>query len=210
MPAAESTRVGKAAPQSLAPSKRWIGCLTDSGTHHPLLDAPTHSSRRLTHPEGWVLYLSRAQPERLVVFVHGFRGGALDTWQLDAQVRLFCPASAGLRPAGLLGMAHATSYWRPIEILLRGSSAYTDLQPGSEFLTDVRRRTETLVGEHRTELGALRARIVWANRDDVVADNRYKDDYVANYVYGKSHFTVCRPDLAYQTPWLFVETGQVE
>jgi alpha-beta hydrolase superfamily lysophospholipase len=28
-----------------------------------------------------VLYVSNAQPERLVVFVHGFRGRAIDTWQ---------------------------------------------------------------------------------------------------------------------------------
>src|ERR1700733_303489 len=40
-----------------------------------------HSPRYLTDPDQWLLCLSHAQPERLVVFVHGFYGGPLGTWQ---------------------------------------------------------------------------------------------------------------------------------
>jgi hypothetical protein len=44
-------------------------------------DPLTHSPRHLSGPEGWVFYLSHSQPERLIVFVRGFRGGVLKTWQ---------------------------------------------------------------------------------------------------------------------------------
>lgn len=47
----------------------------------PSADPLAHSPRHLSDPEGWVLYLSHSQPDRLVVFVHGFWGGALKTWQ---------------------------------------------------------------------------------------------------------------------------------
>jgi hypothetical protein len=47
----------------------------------PAPDPLAHSPRHLSDPEGWVLYLSHSQPERLVVFVHGFWGGVLKTWQ---------------------------------------------------------------------------------------------------------------------------------
>jgi pimeloyl-ACP methyl ester carboxylesterase len=40
-----------------------------------------HSPRSLPDPEGWVLYLAHRQPLRLIVFVHGFGGGAVSTWQ---------------------------------------------------------------------------------------------------------------------------------
>jgi pimeloyl-ACP methyl ester carboxylesterase len=39
-----------------------------------------HSPCRLSAPNGWVIYLAHQQPTRLVVFVHGFRGGAVRTW----------------------------------------------------------------------------------------------------------------------------------
>ena len=47
----------------------------------PPADPLAHSPRHLSDPEGWVLYLSHSQPKRLVVFVHGFWGGALKSWQ---------------------------------------------------------------------------------------------------------------------------------
>lgn len=46
-----------------------------------MADPLTHSERRLVDPSGWVLFLSHETPTRLVVFVHGFRGRAVRSWQ---------------------------------------------------------------------------------------------------------------------------------
>ncbi len=281
-------------------------------------DATTHTPRRLAEPSGWVLYLSHTQPERLVVFVHGFAGGAVDTWQrfpesgrlrggwdasdmlyvrydsrkespsgvaarirralpwfypymppehieeggasvrpratapyaelllvghslggviaritlsdsaqqwledrekdpdtpkpglLDAKLRLFSPASAGIRLAGKLGMVHATPFWRVVNFRLRDSPAYTDLERGSGFLADIRRRTEDLIEAFPEEVSALRASIVWPVADDVVVPSRYRHDYVEQWVENKTHSTVCKPNDTYSEPWLFVETGKTE
>ena len=52
---------------------------------------------------------------------------------LDAKLRLFSPASAGFRAAGLLGAAQASGLGPALDMYLRRSSAYTDLQPGLEL-----------------------------------------------------------------------------
>ena len=282
-----------------------------SGRLEPL----THSERRPTDPKGWVFHVSHAQPERLVVFVHGFRGEAVDTWQqfplsgqhrvwwrtsdmvfvgyrsqkesikgvadrlrehlprfyprlpsdlleaggrrvreysnvpyrelflvghslggvvvrcalcdvahrwlaqletdpdapkpvfLQAQVRLFSPASAGFRPAGWAGLLRATGAWRVAEPYLRRSSAYTDLQKDSDLLRDTRRRTEEYVDSKKRELSALRASILWANPEDIVLTGRYDSDHPDDSVEA-THPSVCKPRDGFQTPWVFVETGQ--
>lgn len=276
-----------------------------------------HSPRRLRSPEGWVLYLSPDQPQRLVTFVHGFRGQAIAAWHefsqsgdvgpwwresdllfvgydsikenitavadrlrrelpvlfprlpddlaqigdvgprdvraatynelvlvghslgglivrraladcaqewldqrthshdvprphlLSATTRLFSPASSGFRAAGPLGLLQATPGWWAVNLILRRSSAFTDLQPGSELLRATQRRTETLVKQHTQELGALRPSILWANPDDIVLTERYDTDPVAFSVDGKSHSQVCKPAAGYESPWVFVETGAV-
>jgi hypothetical protein len=279
-------------------------------------DSITHSGRRLSQPSGWVLYLAHAQPERLIVFVHGFRGRAVDTWQrfpdsgqtrdwwrtsdmlfvaydsgrdnitatatrvrnalpsfypelptdllhvdgalvrslptapyralnlvghslggvvlrlalldsvkcwlearelhpqaprpvlLNAELRLFSPASAGVRFAGPAGMAQAMGVvWPAVNMWLRRSSAYTDLQPDSPILADTRRLTEQYLADLGAEIRALRARILWANPDDVVIAHGYDTDYVADISDGKNHAEVCKPDDAYVAPRIFVEAG---
>ena len=71
---------------------------------------------------------------------------------LNARLRLFSPASAGFRPGGWLALVRGTSMWGPLEMFLRRSSAYSDLQPESPLLADTRRRTEALVAARRAEL----------------------------------------------------------
>lgn len=274
----------------------------------------THSFRELLDPMGWVLYLAHQPPSRLVVFVHGFSGGTVSSWQrfpstdrawwsesdmlfvgydsridsitgtsarlrrnlprffphlpsellesgnalvratddepyrelflvghslggvilrravcdlahdwlvqleLDEQtprpplltgsLLLFSPASAGFRAAGILGIIRATPAWYGINLYLRRSSAYSDLQPGSPILTETRRRTEELVSSHKADLSALRARILWANPEDVVVPERYDSDLGDDAVDGTTHQSVCKPSSTYVAPWLMVESGR--
>lgn len=125
---------------------------------------------------------------------------------LDAQLRLFSPANAGFRAAGLLGAIMALGPFGAIDSFLRRSSAYTDLQPGSTTLTDTRRRTELMT--RRDGMEALRARILWANPDDVVIPERYDSDFVDAFEDGQSHQSICKPHQEYQLPWRFTETGR--
>jgi alpha-beta hydrolase superfamily lysophospholipase len=278
------------------------------------MTAPSHSPLRLGSPTGWVLYLAHQQPERLIVFVHGFTGGAVRSWRqfadsgasgvwwqqsdmlfvgydsvresiagvagrlrrelpcffpsppgdlaeiagvaareaaddyrelllvghslggvivrraivdcaqqwrdqlatdpeapmpalLRARIRLFSPASAGFQAAGTLGMLQASPGWVAVNILLRRSSAFSDLQPGSTVLSDTRRRTERLVVAGGPDADALRASIAWANPDDVVIAERYDSDYVDHFIDGATHTDVCRPGPTFEHPRRFVETG---
>jgi hypothetical protein len=279
----------------------------------------THSQRRLhlPYPAGWIAYLSHREPDRLVVFVHGFNGRAVSTWQrfpesgarstwwqtsdllfvgydsirdtivgaatrlrhtlphfyprlpsdltyigsvavrppstrdyqelilvghslggvvlkrmlcdlaqewldqraldtsaarppvLSARVRLFSPASAGFRSAGWLGLFQASPLWSAMNMYLRKSSAYTDLQPDSDLLRNTRQRTERLVVDQSFDLQALRASILWANPDNVVLAERYDTDYVDDSVDNTNHSTVCKPTGSYDAPWTFVEKGRI-
>jgi hypothetical protein len=103
----------------------------------------------------------------------------------------------------------ASTIWAAIEAVLRRSSAYTDLQPESQVLRDLRERTVGyVVAEQAETMTALRARIVWANPDDVVIDQNYPTDFVADTWDGQSHTSVCKPKAdAFQSPWRFVQTG---
>lgn len=284
----------------------------------PPVDLLTHSPRHLSDPEGWVLYLSHSQPERLVVFVHGFWGGALKTWQhfpeggltrswwrasdmlftrypsasenisgtayrlrqqlprffpdlpqgllevrgaslrpparapyselllvghslggvvlrralsdaahswleqrkadpqaprpslLGAKTRLFSPASAGFSPSGRLGQITAIPLlWRLFLIKLQGSSAFNDLQEGSQILTNTRKRTEELASQQSDQLCGLRAHVLWANPENIVVTERYDTDYTEYSAEGTNHLSVCKPADTYQIPWQFVETGQI-
>jgi pimeloyl-ACP methyl ester carboxylesterase len=127
---------------------------------------------------------------------------------LDAEVRLFSPASAGFRAAGWLGLVQACSLWKAVSMQLRRSSAYTDLQPGSQLLVETRRRTEELMVTHDDQLKALRASILWASPDNVVLAERYDSDRLDDSVDGRTHRDVCKPQDDYQRPWRFVETGR--
>lgn len=125
---------------------------------------------------------------------------------LDAQMRLFSPASAGFRPAGFAGFIRAmTGIWGLAELRLRMSSAYWDLQPDSSLIIDTRRETEDLFA--KTGLPALQARILWANPDNIVRAEEYAIDPYRSSAHGQTHVTVCKPDATYTRPWHFVETG---
>ncbi|MDE1672663.1 esterase/lipase family protein [Nocardia gipuzkoensis] len=276
-------------------------------------DVPAHSPYALSSPPGWILYVSHHETvRRLVVFVHGFNGKAVTTWNsfpesgvyrrwwmesdmlfigypstkdtvtgvshrlrntlarffpipypdamvvdgisvrsdtespyeelvlvghslggliirralcdaaiawdmegrsgprpalLDAQIRLFSPASAGFQAAGVLGALRAMTIWQVVEVFLRRSPAYSELQPGSTSLLETRARTERLAGQ--SGFDALRAHIVWASPDEVVVSERYSTDHVDDAWDGTTHSSVCKPRFGkFENPWLFAETGR--
>lgn len=271
-----------------------------------------HVTRHLARPERWVVLMARAQPKRLIVFVHGFGGSAVGTWKdlhriafddewwsesdllfvgypslrsniagtatvlrkeldtfypqlpddllvvkgervrppdtqpyqelllighslggvvlraamleavqaqrdgaqrghaiLHGQLRLFSPAIAGFQPSGWLGLVRATTVWPFANVFLRSSATYTELQPGSAVLTKTRGETETLIhpdAPHRDS--RLRARILWANPDEVVSALSYTGDFANEQVQGRSHVKMCKTADDYRTPLTFIKTGE--
>lgn len=125
---------------------------------------------------------------------------------LCARTRLFSPASAGFRPAGLLGLAKALGILRIAGFVLWMSGPYQDLQPGSSMIAHTQERTEMLY--RTTSEPALQASILWANPDEVVKAEWYATDMYRTSVRGQSHMTVCKPHDGYPRPWQFVETGR--
>jgi len=126
---------------------------------------------------------------------------------LDAKVRLFSPASAGFRPAGILGALASTERWKVIEMFASSAPAYQDLRQGSIVLTETRRRTEALA--RRPGFEALRPQIVWAEPDRIVLPERYDTDRKTATWNGQSHSSVCKPKLGqFERPWDFVESGR--
>jgi alpha-beta hydrolase superfamily lysophospholipase len=126
---------------------------------------------------------------------------------LDGALRLFSPASAGFKPAGLLAII--TCLFTTSVVVLKGSPAFAALQPESDLLVNTRTKTEALVELHRKDLSALRAHIMWARPEQVVEREGYQTDYEAESLIPiRNHSDVCKPHLEYEQPWNFVETGK--
>jgi hypothetical protein len=105
-------------------------------------------------------------------------------------------------------MAHAAGIWKAVEMLLRSSSAYSDLQRDSEVIRETRSRTEALV--HRGGFDMLKANILWASPENVVVSERYTTDWVDDAWPDTTHSSVCKPKKGeFAQPWLFVEKGSV-
>lgn len=175
--------------------------------------------------------IARGQPAReqfpdyndLVVVGHSLGGvivrravaHATQQWSADptrrspimgARVRLFSPAIAGFRPAGILGLLASTERWKIIEMFARSSPAYIELQRGSEVLLETRQRTEALAAAHE-ELESLRPDILWAEPDRVVLPECYVTDTRVSVLPDTSHKSVCKPGDDFTAPWDFVERG---
>lgn len=130
---------------------------------------------------------------------------------LDAKNRLFSPASSGFRAAGLLGLIRAVKVWTAIEMVARRASAYTDLQPESPVLREIKLRTERFAPDKDQTLSALRANIVWASPDNVVIAERYTTDFDDASWDDTTHTSVCKPRVnRFDLPWTFVSTGNAK
>ncbi|WP_396922931.1 esterase/lipase family protein [Mycolicibacterium sp.] len=129
---------------------------------------------------------------------------------LSAQTRLFSPAHAGFRAAGWLGFLKATSFWYGLDPFLRRCSAYSDLQPESKVLSRLRSQTMRLVEEDSEgKSPALKAAVVWACPEDVVADEDYETDHPSDSWDGFTHTSLCKPQRRrFMRPWEFVQTGE--
>jgi pimeloyl-ACP methyl ester carboxylesterase len=123
---------------------------------------------------------------------------------LLADIRLMSPAHLGFRPVGALGAAFALS---PMAGLLRGLltfyRSFTELDPDSELLQSLRRRTEEM-SRSFPGLPALCAKSLCAENDDVVIMDRYDCDRRIQYVSDRTHTTVCKPLRTYLTPLEFI------
>jgi alpha-beta hydrolase superfamily lysophospholipase len=127
---------------------------------------------------------------------------------LDGVVRLFSPASAGFSTAGFYALAQAIpTLWLFVNAALRMASSFTDLQPNSPILTDTRRRTESFVAAYPEDLRQLRAKILWANPENLVYTERYDTDPVDDAEDGLGHRGICKPSPSFTRPWDFVEKG---
>jgi hypothetical protein len=126
---------------------------------------------------------------------------------LDAQVRLFSPASAGFQPVGLASLL--SCLLAAGTVVLRMAPAFVALKRPSELLDNTQRLTEELIKEHGPHLGALRAWIVWARPETVVERNGYGTDYESeSLIPQRNHIQVCKPHDGYDEPRRFVETGK--
>lgn len=126
---------------------------------------------------------------------------------LAASLRLFSPASAGVRLAGVAGSfqkAHLTDW---LEAWLYQSAAFQDLLPGSEVLRSTRRRTEANAS-HKAA-ASLRARVLWANPEDVVLAEDYDSDIYSSSVDETSHTSICKPRHGFREPWTFIARGEI-
>jgi hypothetical protein len=126
----------------------------------------------------------------------------------DSVVRLFSPAIAGYRLAGILGVMKAFGLINGLEVYLNKSSAYIDLKRDSEIINSTRKGTEKLVQQGAGFQNALQPAIVWASPDNIVIEGRYDTDEVDDSWDRTTHISVCKPKRAtFEKPWIFAETG---
>jgi hypothetical protein len=120
-----------------------------------------------------------------------------------ALLRFFAPAHLGVMAAGLLG---AASSLPPIEKIvdayLRSSPLYQNLRPGSPTLVDLRKETETLYEKHKIQ--ALKALLLFGEKEDVVFIGGYCHDEQLPTEKGHNHTSICKPTRQYVKPLEFV------
>lgn len=75
-----------------------------------------------------------------------------------------------------------------------------DLEPGSQTLTDLEAETRRLLDQDPQAHAYLRAHVVHARRDHVVAQGQFARDHRPDFIDGKGHIEVCKPELGFLQP----------
>jgi pimeloyl-ACP methyl ester carboxylesterase len=127
---------------------------------------------------------------------------------LGARVRLFSPATAGIRLAGIPAMVWHALSGGPLSLVVKRSPAFSELQESSPMVVSTKEETRELRTRHAAAMDALRADVVWAYRDEFVNDMAYPGES-SHYILGRDHRSVCKPSAVYGAPREFVKSGTV-
>jgi hypothetical protein len=119
-----------------------------------------------------------------------------------AKLRLFAPALMGARPSRLLGWLDASLIGAPLRPFFKASVAYNDMSSGSEILTAVRDHTEFYSARY-PKLTALRANVLWGDKEAIVQVGNYRDDSRSRFAQGHDHVSVCKPEPDFLLPLQF-------
>ena len=122
---------------------------------------------------------------------------------LSAKLRLFAPALGGEMLSGLFGIACSLPV---VADFLAVSAARKGMNPVSASVTETRRQTDRYA--ELLTLEGFRAHIVWAEKDQIVNEEKYVEDLQCpNFPPGSNHSSLCKPSLSYTLPLNFVEKG---
>jgi pimeloyl-ACP methyl ester carboxylesterase len=95
--------------------------------------------------------------------------------------------------AGSVGAAALKSRYKPL----------LDLEIGSQTLTDLEDETRQILGSRPArwkKYPFLRANVIHAQNDRIVLQNQFGRDYRTEFVPGKGHSAVCKPELGFLRP----------
>ena len=94
-----------------------------------------------------------------------------------------------------------------VRAALGSSPAYNEMQQESQLLASIRTSTEHFLDREECDwMTALRALVVWGEKDAVVAKGEFRGDrtFTPRPVHGKGHSSVCKPRADYLLPLEFV------
>lgn len=125
---------------------------------------------------------------------------------LSADLRLILPAHLGFRPGGPLRALFSLPIGQVLRVVLSAYRAFTELSPDSALIKAVKSETESYAAnDPHCALPALRAKILWADYEDVVVAGEYACDAAPQYPLRKTtHIDVVKPTPDYLVPMGFL------
>jgi pimeloyl-ACP methyl ester carboxylesterase len=120
---------------------------------------------------------------------------------LDAELVLMAPAHLGFQPSGKTALLQLLPFSASILRSALFFRAFSDLQPGCHFLTQLQRETAKMA-ECFPKSQALQPSILWGETENIVTVGRFDSDSpnAMKYARGKDHVTVCKLTRDYLTP----------